>query len=342
VHDVVRENVPLRWVSPARVAGTQDIEVRARVSGVVVERAYREGQPVAKGDLLFRIEPDAYRALVAQADAEVARQQALVAEAEQTFKRMSALVEDGAVSRSEFDAAEAALRSARANEAAAKAAADIARLDLSYTEVRAPANGFASREAVTLGNTVSGSRNAPGDLLTTIVQADQARVEFSIPEPSFLRARALVPERGRGLTATVTKGSDCAGEGKVDFTDTRVNQQTGTVQVRALFDNPTACLIPGQFVEVALSGAELPNAIVIPKHAVLFSQAGAVAWVIGADNTVAMRPVDLGESLEDRWVVERGLEAGERIVVGGLLKLRPGSAVVVAPPAAPAATEQER
>jgi membrane fusion protein (multidrug efflux system) len=325
VETVQAQDLPLALRYPARVSGSRVVEIRARVSGVIVERAYREGQPVKAGDLLFRIEPDNYRAIYDQTVAEVARQRAAIAQARSDFERAKSLVAEGAVSRREFEQAEAAWTQAQAGVASAEAAQKIAKLNLGYTEVRAPVAGVASKEAVTTGNLVNGASGAGGDLLTTIVQADPAYVEFSVAEPEFLRLRAL--PRAAEYTATVVSGSTCAAAGRIDFADTLVNTSTGTVRARAVFPNSEGCLLSGQHLTIEVRGPQLPAAISVPKSAVLFSQNGALVWTVDGEGKVAPRPVQVQESWQDRWVLHGGVQPGERVIVEGVLKVRPGAQV---------------
>jgi len=327
VETIALRDLPLTLEYPARVSGSRVVEVRARVNGVVVERAYREGQPVKQGDLLFRIEPDNYQAVFDQAAAQVAIQQAAINQAQAEFDRVKALVEEGAVSQREFDQAKAALSQAKAGLAGAQANRTAASLNLKYTEVRAPVSGIASKEAVTIGNLVNGGSGANGDLLTTIVQADPAYVEFSMTEPEYLRLRELSQQDGAHLSVRVKNGSTCAGEGHVDFTDSFVNPTTGTVRARAIFANEDGCLVSGQFLAVEVTGLTIPQALAVPKSAVLFGQAGAMVWVLGDNNMPAPRPVRIQESWNDEWLLTSGLQPGERIVVEGIMKVRPDAPV---------------
>ena len=328
VETIKVEDRPLALKYPARVVGSRVAEVRARVSGIVGERAYREGQAVKAGDLLFRIEPDNYRAAYEQAVAQVAIQRAAIAQAESDFQRTKVLVEEGAVSRREFDQAHAAHLSAKAGLAAAEAAQKIAKLNLDYTEVRAPVAGLASKEAVTVGNLVNGASGAGGDLLTTVVQADPAYVEFSIAEPEHLRLRALAESQPGELPVRIVSDSTCDVVGKLDFSDTFVNTSTGTVRARAVFPNKNGCLVSGQYLSIEMSGLVIPQAIAVPKAAVLFSQSGPIVWVVDEQQKVAPRPVQIQESWQDSWIVSGGVQPGERVVVEGILKVQPGGAVV--------------
>lgn len=324
---VQRADLPVALRFPAHVAASRDVDVRARVSGIVVERAYAEGEPVAKGELLFRIEPDSYRAIHEQAVAEIERQRAAVYQTKNEYERASTLVKDGSLSRQDYDRAASAYGQARASLAWAEAAEKVAKLNLDYTEVRAPVSGVASKEAVTVGNVVSGESGAGGDLLTTIVQTDPAYVEFSIAEAEFLRLRALAEGYKGDYPVRVVAGSRCAPTGYVDFADVLVIRATGTVRARAVFPNADGCLLSGQYLSIEASGLSIPQVIAVPKKAVLFTQFGPVVWVVDRDGTASQRAVQIQESWEDRWLLEGGLEDGERIVVEGILKVRPGATV---------------
>ena len=316
--------------------------MRARVSGVVIERAYREGQPVTAGDMLFRIEPDTYQAAYEQAAAQVAIQRATIAEARSDYDRAKALVEEGGVSRRDFDQAEAEFAQASAGLAAAEAAQKIARLDLNYTEVRAPVSGLASKEAVTVGNLVNGASGAGGDLLTTVVQADPAYVEFSIAEQEHLRLRTLALRQTGDLPVRIVSGSLCDVTGKVDFSDTFVNTATGTVRARAVFPNPDGCMVSGQFLSIETNGLFLPDVLAVPKAAVLFAQAGPMVWIVGDDNKVTPRPVQIQESWQESWILQSGVHSGERVIVEGLLKVRAGVEVIALTREQDAASRAER
>ncbi len=328
VETIKVQDLPLALKYPARVVGSRVVEVRARVSGIVVERAYREGEAVQAGDLLFRIEPDTYRAAHEQAAAQVAIQRAAIAQAESDFERTKKLVEEGAVSRREFDQAQAAYMSAKAGLAAAEATQKMAKLNLDYTEVRSPVSGLASKEAVSVGNIVNGSSGAGGDLLTTVVQADPAYVEFSIAEPEHLRLRMLAESQPGELPVRIVTGSRCNVTGKLDFSDTFVNSATGTVRARAIFPNTDGCLVSGQYLSIEMSGLSIPQAMAVPKAAFLFSQAGPMVWVVDAERKVSQRPVEIQESWEDSWIISHGLQPGERVIIEGILKVEPGNEVV--------------
>lgn len=329
VDTVKRGDLPVTLFYPARVAGTRVVEVRAQVNGRIIRRAYTEGDAVKPGDLLFQIDPAPYQNVYDQAVAQAAQQRAAISQSNAEYLRAKSLVEDGAVSRREFEQAEAANLQARAGLAAAEAAAKSAKLDLDYTSVRAPVAGIASKEAVTVGNVVNGGsgRAAGGDLLTSIIQADPAYVEASVPEPEFLKFRDAAAVNPDGLTVHISSGSSCKSVGKVDFTDAFVNSNTGTIRARAIFPNPDRCLISGQYVGINVEGLTLPDTMAVPKTAVLFSQMGPLAWVVDSNDVVQPRPVQVKESFQDQWIIAKGLENGDRVIVEGLLKVMPGAKV---------------
>jgi membrane fusion protein (multidrug efflux system) len=328
VETVVKRDLPVMLSYPARVAGSRVVEVRARVNGTIVQRAYKEGQVVKQGDLLFRIDPAPYQAAYDRAAAQVDSERANVEEARRQFDRVKTLAASGVASQREYDQATSELAKSQAALGVAEAALREAKLDLDYTSVRAPVAGIASKEAVTVGNTVDGKSGAGGDLLTSIVQANPAFAEFSVPEDEYLRLREFARYRPGSVTANITSGSTCKTQGNVDFTDVFVNSSTGTIRARAVFPNTDGCLLSGQFLGVAIEGLTLPDRIVVPKTAVLFGATGPTAWVVGPDNVVAPRPLQIKDSWQDSWIVDGGLAPGDRIVVDGILKVNPGAKVV--------------
>jgi len=324
VETVTKRDLPVTLSYPARVAGSRVVEVRARVNGTIVARAYQEGQVVRQGDLLFRIDPATYQAAYDRATAQLESARADVDEARRQFDRVKTLAATGVASQREYDQAAAALSKAQAAVGVAEAAQREARIDLDYTAVRAPVGGIASKEAVTVGNTVDGKSGAGGDLLTSIVQANPAYAEFSVPEGEYLSLRELARFRPGGVTANITSGSTCKTQGHVDFTDTFVNESTGTIRARAIFENADGCLVSGQFLGIQVAGLTLPGRIAVPKTAVLFGATGPTAWVVGPDDVVAARPLGIKDSWQDGWIVDSGLVPGERIIVEGILKVNPG------------------
>lgn len=327
VESVVRRDLPLRFTYPARVSGSRMVEVRAQVDGRIVERTYTEGQSVKAGDVLFRIDPAPYRAAFDRAGSEVAVARAEFEKANREVARLEPLAPQGLVSHRDIDQVTSALTQARAALAAAEATRSAVHLDLEYSNVRAPMAGTASKEQVTVGNLVDGGRGGDGDLLTTIVQADPAYVEFAVPESEYLRLRSPPAAGSAVLTVSIERGSRCERGGVVDFVDSFVSEATDTARARAVFDNPDGCLVSGQFLSIVVRGRNLPDTIAVPKSAVWFSQRGPAVWIVDSDQAVHSQAIQLGESWENSWVVRSGLEGGEHVIVEGILKARAGSKV---------------
>ena len=332
----------------AQLRGVREVEVRARVSGILLKRMYQEGARVKAGDLLFRIDPAPFQAQTARARAEVGVQQANLQQARRERERIVPLYEQKLISLRERDAAIAADEGASALVAAAEAALKSAELDLSYTNVRAPISGLTSREARSEGSLVTAGGES--SLLTYIVQSDQLYVQFSVPEAEAVGLRVANNAPGTqqvSVDVLDTTGKALAEGARVEFISPAVSEQTGTVEVRALMPNTESNLLPGQVVRARIKGVNLASSLVIPKRAVMHGVQGSFVWLIGAGDKVEFRPVKLGVTADNNVVVDNGLKAGERIVVDGILKVQPGAVVKgvpltadgapQAPPAQPAA-----
>lgn len=328
VMTVEERNVPVSFTYAGQTEGSRAVEVRAQVSGILMRRAYDEGQYVKQGQLLFEIEPDTYRAALRQANGVMEQAQAKFTQARQNLNRVLPLYKKNAVSQKDRDDAQAAYDSAKADLDSAKAAVSEAEIKLSHAYVTAPVAGFASREYRTVGNLITaGSQD--GSLLTVVNQNDPIYANFAIPSPQFMRLRAL-QEQGRlksdGTVAEITlaDGTVYQTKGVITFIDKQVNTNTSVVAARAEFVNPDLFVLPGQFVRVTLSGMELVNAILIPQQAVIQTQKGSMVVVIGEGDKAEMRPVDLGDNYGDSFLLNKGVKAGERIVVEGGNKAVPG------------------
>lgn len=336
---VSEEPVPIELSYMARTAGVREVEVRARVSGILLRRLYKEGTRVKEGDLLFRIDPAPYQAEFSRARAQVGVAAANASEAERELKRAEPLVQQGVVSRREYDAAVANHESAAAALNAAKAALQTAQLNLGYTEVRAPISGLTSREARSEGSLVNATDDSA--LLTRISQADRLYVQFSMPVNEAAQVRAALQQSNRiNVVVQAADGHDLPEPAALEFVDTLVDPSSGTVEARATLTNNGADLLPGQFVRARIVGITLPAAIVAPTRGVLRSPMSAMVWVVGNDNKVQPRPVQLGQSSGNDTVIVSGLKAGERVIVDGVIKVQPGAVVKPVPagdkPAAPA------
>ncbi len=319
-----------------RAAGSRDVEVRARVSGILLQRRYREGGAVRQGDRLFQIDPEPYRAAAAQARAEVGVERAKLNEARRQHDRVLPLFEKGLVSQMNRDEAISNYEVAQANVAAAEARLRKAELDLGYTDVRAPIAGLTSHEARSEGSLVTAGSDS--SLLTRIVQTDPLYVEFTLPESDAAALRAHLAEPAAAVTAQLLleSGVPYAREAKLNFLDTSVEAGSGTVRARAVVDNPSGGLVPGQFLRVRLEGVTL-SCVAVPRRAVMSSAMGSFVWVVGAGDKVELRPVTLGGNVGDRELIATGLQGGERVIVDGVLKVQPGVQVKIAQPAPAAA-----
>ncbi|MBB6133685.1 membrane fusion protein (multidrug efflux system) [Massilia aurea] len=337
-------NVALNIALPGRTAPFLLAEVRARVDGIVQERRFTEGADVRKGEPLYLIDPAPYRAAVKSAEAELQRAQATLASNVSQLNRNRVLVKENAVSKQEFETAEAAQLEAAADVAAAKAALDVARINLGYTTVTAPIAGRSSVSAVTQGAYVQGSA---ATLMTTIQQIDPMYVDLQQSSSEGLALRREIAAgrvRMEGTDAAkvslqLEDGSTYTRSGTLAFSGVTVDQATGSVTLRARFPNPDKLLLPGMFVRASVSQGVRQGVMRVPATAVTRTPQGtATVMIVGQDNKVALRTVRTGALVDGFWLVDDGLKAGERVIVSGVQKLRPGTVVkVAAAPAAPAA-----
>jgi membrane fusion protein (multidrug efflux system) len=334
--------LPLAMEHAAQLRGVREVEVRARVSGILMKKLYHEGSRVKANDLLFKIDPAPFQAEAERARAEVGVQKANLQQAERDRARIVELYQQKLVSVKDRDAAIAADESASANVAAAEAALRTAQLNLSYTDVRAPIDGLTSREVRSEGSLVTAGSDS--SLLTHIVQADRLYVQFSVPDAEAERLRAATqgPDAGKvSVRVTDIQGKVLADGARIEFIAPSIGDGTGTVDVRAVFDNKSQNLTPGQVVRAHVEGVTLADSLVIPKRAIMHGLQGSFVWVIGPDNKVAApRPIELGMTSGNNVAVANGLEPGDRVVVDGILKVHPGAAVKVQPPAGEAAPPQ--
>ncbi|RBP50636.1 efflux RND transporter periplasmic adaptor subunit [Arenicella xantha] len=317
---------------PGRVQAIRTAEVRARVTGIVERRLYNEGVDVKEGQVLFQIDPRELRAKLNGVNASLARAEATVANAAQDVARFKGLVADQAISEQEYDAAVARLRTAEADVAQFKAQQESAELNLSFATVAAPIQGRAGRAQVTEGALVSASS---ATLMTTIEQLDPVYVNFSQSSSDVLRARreiALgileVPELERITVELILEdGRQYNQTGHLDFFNFAVDPATGTVAVRAEFPNSDQILVPGQFVQARILAGVRPDSILIPQRAVQLTPQGATLLIVGEGDVVETRAITLGELYQGAWRVTEGLKPGERVIVEGVQKVRPGQTV---------------
>jgi membrane fusion protein, multidrug efflux system len=333
VLQVAPGKVPLILDAVGRTEGPRDIEVRARVGGILERKHFSEGAPVKAGSLMYQIDRAPYEIALEQARAALAQERVRLERARIEARRQKILIEERAISQREYDDAASNVLALEASMLAAEAKVHEAELNLSYTSVTAPIAGITGRTQRAEGSLVTvGSESA---LLTTITQTDPIWVRFSLSEPEFARLRNSGDRSGR-VTLLTADGKPYERLGRLNFTSSVVDTRLGTVQMRAEFANPSLALLPGQFVK-ALVQAGQQDGVLVPKAAVFQGEQGAFVWVVGAENKAAPRPVKTGNWVGSDWVILDGLKAGDRVAVDNLIKLRPG--MVVAPkPAATGAT----
>lgn len=330
---VALRNLPRTLETPGRMQAVRTAEVRARVEGILERRSYTEGSDVKAGAALFHIDSRTLAANVESAKAALARSQAQKLIAGQNLERMQALVASNAVSKQEFDQAMAAKAQANADVAAAQAALSKAEIDLSYATVTAPISGRIGRAEVTEGALVGKSEATP---LARIEQYDPIWVNFSQSSADFLNLRdTLRSGKAKVSNAPVRLVLENGGEyphpGKLLFNDLAVDPATGSVGLRAEFPNHDRALLPGQFVTVRLPVAIAENVIAVPQRAVQVSPQGQAVLLVGGDGIVMAQPVKTGGLSGSDWIIVEGLKGGEKVIVNGVQKARPGTPVSAVP-----------
>jgi multidrug efflux system membrane fusion protein len=319
-----------------RLEAVERVDVRSRVAGAVQQVHFQEGARVKAGELLVTIDPAPYAAEVDRAQAQVVAAQARVSLARSEHDRAQRLWNESAIARRELDERVNARQEAEANLRAAQAALQSARLNLGYTQVRAPVSGRVGRLEVTVGNLVAAGPGAP--VLTTLVSVSPIYASFDADEQVVARALRDVagpgtqPSRLKKIPVLMTtNGGERPHEGRLQLVDNQVNARSGTVRVRALFDNADGSLMPGQFAQIRMGRAQPTAALLINERAVGTDQSKQFVLVVGDDNKAAYREVSLGPSVDGLRVVTSGLKPNERIVVNGLQRVRPGSPVLPQP-----------
>lgn len=323
---------------PGRLEATRTAEVRARVPGIILKRTFREGSDVKAGDVLFRIDPAPLQAAFASAQAAQARAEATAAQASAKAKRYAPLVEVNAISKQEYDDAIATQKTAEADVLTARAARQTAALNLGYATVTAPISGRIGRALVTEGALVG---QADVTQLALIQQLDPIYVNLTQSSNEVLNLkRALAngklksADEGQGqakVTLVTDDGQPYPQTGKLLFSDLSVDQSTGEISLRAQFPNPQRTLLPGMYVRARLEQAVDENAIVVPQQSVVRDVGGSVVMLVGADNKVVAQPVTTGGAQGNVWIIKDGVKAGDRVIVEGLQKVKPGATVTVVP-----------
>jgi membrane fusion protein, multidrug efflux system len=326
------KTLPVTWEYTGQTAGSREVEVRARVTGILLRRNFTEGARVKKGQSLFTIDPAPFQAAAARAEADVAAARARMEQASRNVARLKPLYAEKAVSQKDYDDAASAEAIGAADLKAAQARLSEARLNLMYTKVESPISGITTRAVPSEGTLVSG----PNVLLTSVVQVDPIWVNFGIPDNDQARLQQEV-QAGRlqmpknfEVEVRFADGTVYPHTGKLDFADVRISPATGTREARAELPNPEGVLRPGQFVRVVLKGATRPNAVTVPQRAVLEGPQGKFVYIVDEKSTAQARPVQAGEWAGENWIITSGLKGGERVIVDGVMKLGPGAPVKVA------------
>jgi RND family efflux transporter MFP subunit len=315
-----------------RLEAVDQVEIRPRVSGYIKRVAFDEGKEVTKGEVLFEIDPRPYQAELARAEAELERARSAAALAASEVERAGKLVKAQAISREEFDSRTSAEAQGGATVRAAEAAVETARLNLEWTRVRSPIAGRVSNAMVTPGNLVEAG--PPATLLTTVVSLDSMYLYFDSDEQTYLRYASRGKRNGTNWRAArlpvylgLANETGFPHEGRLDFVDNQVDPNTGTIRTRAVFSNRSRMLTPGLFARVKLVGNAKMNALLVRDAAIGTDQDRKFVLVVGPGDTLAYRPIVPGRLIDGLRIVTSGLEAGDRVVVNGLMRVRPGMKV---------------
>ncbi|HEY2356132.1 MAG TPA: efflux RND transporter periplasmic adaptor subunit [Phenylobacterium sp.] len=332
------QTVPLQIELAGRTAAYETSEVRPQVSGVIKERRFVEGSVVKKDQTLYEIDPSLYRAAVAQAEANLTNAQATREAAEAKAARYKPLADIEAVSKQDYTDARSAANQAAAQVAQTKAALDTARINLRFTKVPAPISGKIGRSLVTVGALVTTGQT---DALTSIQRLDPIFVDIQQSSAALVTLRREISSGGvtpssASVRLTLEDGSEYPLAGRIEFAEPVVDQNTGSVTLRATFPNPTGLLLPGMYVRARLSQATAQNAILAPQQAVSRDPVGnATVYVIGPGDKAVLRTITATQTVGDKWLVTAGLAPGDKVITEGVNRLKPGQPVHPVPAGSP-------
>jgi len=332
VANVIQRDVPINYEWIGTTDGLVNATIRAQVQGYLISQDYKEGTPVKKGQILFEIDPRPFQAALEQAKGQLAQQQARWTTAKANLSRIKPLAEQNAVSKKDRDDAIGMELAAHASVIAAKAVVDKAKLDLGFTKIRSPINGVAGIAKAQIGNLVG-----PGvtEELTTVSTVNPIKVYVSISEQEYLQAverqKRNVSQPTKNIVMFLADGSEYSYRGSFYLADRQVDPKTGTIRVAAIFDNPSNILRPGQFARVRATVATKKGALLVPQQSLAELQGSYFVAVVGPDNKVQNRPVKVSETIDGLQVVDKGLKPGERVVVEGIQKAKPGTPVTPTP-----------
>jgi len=315
-----------------QVQGSKEVEVRARVSGILLKRLYNEGDFVREGSALFQIDPVPYQIALAQANAQMAQERARQEQTRREAARLKTLADEKAISQKEFDDAISAQKLSDATLQAAQANLRQAELNVSYTKVTAPVSGVAGRMARSEGSLVTAGQES--SLLTTMNQVDPIWIRFSLSESDLAKLpdKRLDRIKSAEVRLALPDGSRYPLAGRLNFAATQIDPRLATQELRAEFRNPGVRLLPGQFVRVQLAAGERDNVFLVPQTAVIQTEKTFLVFTLDKENRAESRPVQVGDWLGSDWMILGGLNLGDRVILDNLLKVRPGA--VVSPKAA--------
>ena len=322
----IRKSVPNQLSAIGTVEAFSTVYVKSRAGGHLEAIPFKEGDFVAKGQLLFTLDSRIAQSTLRSAEANLARDEAQAHQALTDEERFSSLLRQGVGSREQYDQARAGAGVWTATVAADRAAVEAARVNLEYTAIHSPIDGRTGNLQSHIGDLIKSDSDTP---LVTITQIQPIYVDFSIPERELATVRENLEQRPLAVEATIPNTQDASERGTLSFIDNTVDKATGEILLKGLFQNEKRRLWPGSFVNVILTISEIRDAIVVPSEAIQTSQQGTFVFVIGVDHKVAMRPVAIGARIAQDTVVERGLAAGETVVTDGQLRLAPGAVVAL-------------
>ncbi|HOV87179.1 MAG TPA: efflux RND transporter periplasmic adaptor subunit [Syntrophobacteraceae bacterium] len=325
VAEAEQKNVPIQLRAIGNVQAYNTVTIRAQITGELLAVHFKEGQEVKKGDLLFTIDPRPFEARLKQAEALLAKERAQLANARKQVERYGSVVKRGYVPEEQFDQISANAAALEAAVRADEAAVEMARLELKYCYIRSPINGTMGEVKVHQGNLIKANDN--DNPMVTIRQVSPIYVSFSIPERDLPAVKKYMATGKLGVTSLVPGLESDPVQGELDFVDNTVDPKTGTIQLKAVYENRDKKLWPGQFVHVVLTLATQYDAVVLPSQAVQTGQGGQYVFVVKPDFTVDYRPVTAGRILDRDIVIEKGIAPGEMAVTDGHLRLAPGSKV---------------
>ncbi|EML2228199.1 TPA: efflux RND transporter periplasmic adaptor subunit [Klebsiella aerogenes] len=328
VHVVHSEPLSVTTELPGRTSAFRVAEVRPQVSGIILKRNFVEGSDIKAGESLYQIDPATYQAAWNSAKGDEAKAEAAAAIAHLTVKRYVPLLGTQYISQQEYDQAVATARQADADVVAAKAAVESARINLAYTKVTSPIDGRIGKSTVTEGALVT---NGQADAMATVQQLDPIYVDVTESSNDFMRLKQESLQRGddsKSVQLIMENGQPYSLKGSLQFSDVTVDESTGSITLRAVFPNPQHTLLPGMFVRARIDEGVNPQAILVPQQGVTRTPRGdATVMIVNAQNRVENREVTAAQAIGDKWLITGGLQNGDKVIVSGLQKVRPGITV---------------